>query len=319
MGVNNLYLLRFLLSIFVALFHYNLTVRAIHGEFLNNTLLDQGPFAVLVFFVISGYLMSLTGSQIDIRTFYQKRAIRILPLYYMSFSVSVLIYFLFYEQISAVQEPKSLYNLVFPLLLFPQYLHEFDNSFLGFIEVLWSVGVEILFYLIWPYIRRYTSRKLLLLLLLSLGISLFLPNIYVNYSHFFLIGVLLERERIKIRNKAIFYFLIVWVVLFRFYFILDIRFLGKIIDFLSVISVFLITISLKRNLDNISWIKTLGDASYPLYLFHFFPLYLFIYLWHENFSFGLTLILFVLTSTLISMLLVNVDKIITRKIREKLK
>ena len=232
--------------------------------------------------------------------------------------IAILIYFLFYEQISAVQEPRSLYNLVLPLLLFPQYLHEFDNSFLGFIEVLWSVGVEILFYLIWPYLRRYTSRELLLLLLLSLGMSLFLPNIYVNYSHFFLTGVLLERERIIIRNKAIFYFLIVWVILFRFFFIVEMRFLDKLIDFLSVVSVFLITISIKRNIDNILWIKSLGDASYPLYLFHFFPLYLVAYFWYEYFSFGLTLILFLLTSVLISLLLVKLDRIISRKIREKL-
>ena len=84
MIINNLYVVRFLLSLLVGLFHFNLTMKSIGLTFWKYRMFDQGPFAVLVFFVLSGYLMSLTSETLDIKKFYVKRAIRILPLYYLS-------------------------------------------------------------------------------------------------------------------------------------------------------------------------------------------------------------------------------------------
>ena len=51
----------------------------------------------------------------------------------------------FYNDIRLLKPLNDPNNFLFPFFLFPQYLYEFDNSFLGFVEILWSVGIEILF------------------------------------------------------------------------------------------------------------------------------------------------------------------------------
>ncbi len=107
--------------------------------------------AVPVFFVLSGYL--ITGILYDTRhrqgflkVFYQRRAIRILPLYYALLGLLALAYWLTHSHLFPQQ------------LLFLVYLenwssnHELWGNALFSTGHLWSLAVEEQFYLVWPLV-----------------------------------------------------------------------------------------------------------------------------------------------------------------------
>ena len=111
-----------------------------------------GQFGVNLFFVLSGFL--ITGLLLDARErpdyyrrFYIRRALRILPLYYAVLFVL------------AVTHKTSLTFLIISLLYCANLSQIFGISMSY--AVLWSLGVEEHFYLIWPaVIRRIHTQKL---------------------------------------------------------------------------------------------------------------------------------------------------------------
>jgi len=128
--------------------------------------LDRGWIGVQLFFVLSGFL--ITGILLDtrgapdyLRSFFVRRALRILPLYY------ALLIFVFVILSAAALLPPSLprsagtelsYWLFFANWYAP--LHPGHGS----MTHLWSLSVEEQFYLVWPLlVWRRNARELLLL------------------------------------------------------------------------------------------------------------------------------------------------------------
>ncbi|CUI40541.1 O-acetyltransferase OatA [Achromobacter xylosoxidans] len=105
---------------------------------------------VMFFFVISGFLITTlliaekerTGT-IGIKNFFARRALRILPLYYLALLIAALFGFFGVQKIPV----EALINGVTYTYNFVQQKHN-----VGFLSHLWSLAVEEQFYLIWPFL-----------------------------------------------------------------------------------------------------------------------------------------------------------------------
>ncbi|MDX2194314.1 MAG: acyltransferase [Gemmatimonadales bacterium] len=129
-----------------------------------------GDTGVLWFFVLSGFLITLlllrehdaTGS-VDLRAFYARRALRLLPAYYVLIAVMF-----------AVQTLQGhAWTLGFAAsLLF--YYFNYYKAWMGREGVLahtWSLAVEEQFYLLWPFAFRWLRRQGIRALAWALGLT----------------------------------------------------------------------------------------------------------------------------------------------------
>jgi len=154
--------------------------------FLNHSIgLKLGWVGVDLFFVLSGFL--ITGILLDsegrpgyFKTFYGRRAFRILPPYYLFLGI------LWWAQLDQVRDNWPWYavfcgNFFDAIHLSPQG---------GAISVAWSLSIEEQFYLLWPLavakLSRLSLRRLLWSMLLLTPIirgiaTLFLPKYYPIY------------------------------------------------------------------------------------------------------------------------------------------
>jgi len=128
---------------------------------LPETLKFSGYIGVVVFFVLSGFLIThllleertRTGG-ISLSKFYVRRALRIWPLYFAVLSIYVFVLPLFDPgNFGSIYEADSLreyyYLLAYPFFLQNYLVNDSDVHFWG-IEVFWSLSVEEHFYLLWP-------------------------------------------------------------------------------------------------------------------------------------------------------------------------
>lgn len=137
----------------------------------------SGVFGVDLFFTLSGYLITSlllrerdeTGD-INLKSFYARRTLRIWPLYFFVIGLTFLLTHLPASVLSApfwgnLFPPMSLSAYVFLAV----FLFNFDfangvNQGHGPVMYpLWSISVEEQFYLFWPWVVRYLPRKRLVL------------------------------------------------------------------------------------------------------------------------------------------------------------
>ena len=118
-----------------------------------------GSFGVDIFFVISGYIITLrfieekkTSSSTNLRVFYQRRAFRILPvvLFYL-FTLCALSLFLDLRDFHRSEILGS-------LLFFRNYQYAADPVGTYTIQF-WSLSIEEHFYLLWPAIFSWLGNK----------------------------------------------------------------------------------------------------------------------------------------------------------------
>jgi exopolysaccharide production protein ExoZ len=115
-----------------------------HLSFSNSQL---GPFGVQIFFVISGFVMWLTTAALNISTisFWQRRLVRIVPLYWFFLSILVLIglsapHYLNTTQITWENAVKS--------FLFIPHFHPVQKLIAPILIPGWSLNYEMFFYFI---------------------------------------------------------------------------------------------------------------------------------------------------------------------------
>ncbi len=130
---------------------------------------ETGKLAVMLFFVLSGFLITYlllveraSAGEISIHNFYLRRMLRIWPLYYLL----VFTAFLLLPKISFLEVPSwsiaqyhwwpnfLLYATIFPNLASP----------IPYVSHLWSIGVEEQFYLVWPIVMKYVRGLTALLI-----------------------------------------------------------------------------------------------------------------------------------------------------------
>ncbi len=140
---------------------------------------ETGKLAVAAFFALSGFLITLLllhekeqSGTIAIRNFYMRRILKIWPLYYL---MVLLLFFVlprfdFFSLPLQTEELQRYFviKLLACLLLMPQMLLVKFGAIPGG-EQLWTIGVEEIFYFIWPLLLIKTRRVLLLAFVIIAG------------------------------------------------------------------------------------------------------------------------------------------------------
>ena len=301
-----------------------------HSDALPESVFPGGVFAVKVFFIISGFYMTMILSKKysgkgSYSLFISNRFLRIYPIYWvvigLTVGISIISYFIFGNWIRLV--PYVAYNDIMNLktiaflgltniFLFGQDVVMFlglnldngsmffTNNFLLtdpqlhiflFVPQAWTIGLELLFYLIAPFIVRRNIKTIGLVIAISIIVRGFIYfnlglqhdpwtyRFFPNELALFLFGAIsyniydyIYKNPIKmVYNKiiAVIYFLL--LIFYNhipdFEFILDIKsVLFYTITGLSIPSLFLLTRTSK--LDN-----RIGDLSYPIYIVHMLIIY----------------------------------------------
>lgn len=164
--------LRFFAASLVVL-HHTATIGKKDGLF---DLCDWGLFrnganAVNFFFVLSGFLITYLllkeheqSGTISIKQFYLRRVRRIWPLYFLLIIIGTLLLPLAFGLVGIdYQMPYTLsqtwyyFLFFFPILVLFHYGHHF-------LEPLWSIGVEEVFYLLWAPLFKYFRRHIVAIL-----------------------------------------------------------------------------------------------------------------------------------------------------------
>jgi peptidoglycan/LPS O-acetylase OafA/YrhL len=145
-------------------------------------------FFVLSGFLITGILLDSKSSENYFRNFYARRCLRIWPLY-----CCVLVLMLVIVPLARPQDASEIFRRSSPWWSYPFFLQNFlvaaPALAVGSLGVSWSLAVEELFYLIWPFFVRFLSTERLqflawVVLLISPPLRLFLlTRHWIIYSN----------------------------------------------------------------------------------------------------------------------------------------
>lgn len=192
--------LRFI-AFFGVFFHHSLIVNcfsANHDSVTYKFIFAQkmnGALGVNLFFVLSGFLITYLllsekykYTKINIPNFYMRRLLRIWPMYF-SMVLAGFILFPFIKRLAGgiPDETHSWSFYLFFISNFQMILKGFADS--SILNVLWSVGVEEQFYIIWPLLlfaipQRYLGKFFLFFLTATIIFRYFnITDIQVIYYH----------------------------------------------------------------------------------------------------------------------------------------
>ena len=133
---------------------------------------NRGPEGVTLFFAISGFLITTLllrekerTHNIDMKKFIMRRTLRIFPLYYSVLVIyAVLVYF--------TADQARFDNFFGNLLSFATYTSNFFvvDAVVGgtTFAFAWSLATEEQFYLIWPWVEKYLSSTMAVVIMLGL-------------------------------------------------------------------------------------------------------------------------------------------------------
>lgn len=290
---TDIQVLRAVAVIFVVLFH--LEIAGVESGFLG----------VDVFFVVSGFLMAILYKKGETKKFFQRRAKRLLPAYFATVLLT-LFFSLFLVLPSELGQvvTQSIYSLFFANNIgFWMQNSYFSKSDFNPLLHLWSLGVEIQFYLIVPLlVWFFTKSKVWLFAALvgSFAACIFIVGISTKTSFFmmplrmweFLIGFIVAyyltiNGSVKYKNLS-------WLGLIGFIALIAIPFIkvdGQTLSrieghpsFYALFVCFSTALVLAFGLPKLilnnkfsEFLAKVGDYSYSIYLVHFPIIVLYLY------------------------------------------
>lgn len=276
--------LRLILALMVALSHAGVSIAGYH----------LGVPAVVIFFMLSGYVVAGLLSEIrpgffSIVNFYSERMLRLLPLYYFFLIIGFAAWWLGVDSYFLHASPSFL-QWIFNVLIIPLnyfMFYPFVDSFV-LVPPAWSLGLEIQFYVLAPWLLK-KGWVSVVLMLLSFFVYLVSVFGWINSDWFgyrllcgnlfvFLIGAFLYRRI----NYAIsgWYLILIWLCMFLL--LLYSGGIGRwtapfVFETLSGFVVGLPLVASLARLPRRSWDDALGQIAYGVFLAHFPVLWLFGY------------------------------------------
>jgi peptidoglycan/LPS O-acetylase OafA/YrhL len=261
------------------------------GYHLKIPLFKNGFLGVDVFFVISGYLMAQVYKSGHIKQFYLKRLARLLPAYYATILLTLIAGYVITVSSDFIQVLNQVRASILGIPNFYFWTQDsyFSDSNFNPLLHLWSLGIEMQFYLIVPLIALIMGRSnkpMILISVLSFTFCLITLTISPKTSFFllpfrlweFLIGYMgysnfKRKIRSKNKDSNILFALIIIVIFFP----ADGQSVYPLIGHPGVLAlivttmVFFILNSDKENSQNVikKTLAKIGDASYSIYLVHF--------------------------------------------------
>ena len=152
--------LRGIAILMVVFYHLNLSSNPYYTIILN------GKLGVLIFFVLSGFLITtlcikekVTTNDISLKGFYIRRALRIFPVAYLYIFVVIVLNYIFKLNISYVSILAAAFYLMNLSSIFRKYFFSWETGHF------WSLSVEEQFYLIVPVILKKNFKVYLLVIL----------------------------------------------------------------------------------------------------------------------------------------------------------
>ena len=269
---NGIDILRGILAFFVFAGHSVLMSNTLEGKLWWPPQSKDIPVNVLAgvavdsFFVITGFLFSYRGNykRISIYNFYYRRLLRIYPAY----ALLSLLLCMFYAYLDKFN------NSLFYLFIFATTSVNIDlpdlNPALYF--HIWSLKLELYFYLILPiiYILSQKISKYTYLLVIGLMIGFIdIRYVFILFGYFFGANKDWVDERIKI-EKFRTLFTIASICLFIYMAVYYFEINKFLLYFVRILlSMFMVFIFINMKISNNSIILcTIGDMSYSLYLCH---------------------------------------------------
>lgn len=315
-GLNELRAIAALAVIYhhVELHNYFNPIRS-HFSFLNYFTGTVGKNGVFLFFVLSGFLITYLLLQekdkyntVFLKKFFLRRIFRIWPLYYLIFTLSVLVipwlafhFDIFKQDISSYNKIIDSHNygikpIVFYLFFMPN-VALYSGYFITGCTQAWSVGVEEQFYILWPFLILVFNKsrivQVFLAVLFLFPVLIFLAkNNYIFYPlsviiksipfHFMAIGSIggyfffNQNQFIEkyTQSKWGYLSVISLIMVFLFY-----QFFRSMIQEIVISLLFLLLILFTIN-DGNRWafrnrlFSYLGKISYGIYMYHTFVMFL---------------------------------------------
>ncbi len=295
-------LIRFILAISVYLSH----VQRHFNVSLFGLQLVGGEVAVVSFFIISGFYISLILNEkyIDKNDsfflYISNRFLRIYPLYWLilvlSFTYFITIrdkifeYILIFPStfINVLHLLQSIFQNLFLFTSISYFIH-IPYMYTRFIvEPAWSLGVELIFYILAPFLVKGGIRKTFFILIFSLLLRIYVTHINIFYPvyslpflflpnlYFFMLGAMSFQIFKKIKkplNSKLYYSLtivvLIYILLYNF---IPILFFSTFKRHILYILIFICTPFLFIIDTKIKYFFFLGELSYPIYLSHFLTL-----------------------------------------------
>lgn len=280
-------------------------------------LLGSGFYGVIVFFVVSGFLITYISinrwnnlSSINLGQFYQIRFARIMPCLLAILAVSSLLHLANIK--GFVTTTTSLEQVLFSAITFQiNYLRAKTGFIAGNLDVLWSLSVEEMFYLFFPLLCITLRKPKYLIIMLFVFVvlgpinrTIYADNdLWSDYAYLscmdgIAIGCLAAMFANKFRSKrTAFWLLISGLVLFSFIFFfrktvfnLGITSINLNVTMLEIGIAFILIasqqINIHRNIARFFLFRLTqwcGGNSYEIYLTHNFVVILFAsFLYYAN-------------------------------------
>jgi peptidoglycan/LPS O-acetylase OafA/YrhL len=266
-------------------------VAALSVVFHHVYMFDSGAFGVDLFFCISGFIMMYITEKDD-KHFLQKRAIRIIPLYWIAILIMSTIILVM---------PNVFRTLEFRLEFLIKSLFFIPYSFTGrsgqtvhaLLQVGWTLIYEIFFYLVFfismkiNHKYRHIIASSFLLLSVIIGFISQTENLFIRFYSKpiileFILGMFAFKlltqtiKNIKIVDKRItislwVFALLIWTGLFLEKYISYLNGIDRFIVWgIPTAIFFIIVFKIIENNKTPRLFVVLGDISYSLYITHFF-------------------------------------------------
>lgn len=253
-----------------------------------------GSAATTIFFIMSGYLMTMNHDKvIDYKEYYKHRFLQIFPTFYICFFIAYIIHSI---DISNFFYGGDLWRLIYSILGIDVYLSYWGIRNYAIIGE-WFTAVIIIIYLLYPFLnflfRKSPNITTIFISILYFANVIFNPvsqvpvdaNVITGIFMFY-IGMLLYKHKDKWNTKiyvmllSLLFILIIYFIPIPFY-NLPIKNTMGICIFLSL-NIFLSLFTYNKRVS--AFFKFFADLGYPVYLIHHFIYYTY----YNHFSYLLT-------------------------------